>query len=39
MKLKIIDVDVLETMLKEINNLTDIVSTLHQNHSDKEFEE
>ncbi len=39
MKFTIIDVDVFETMLKEINNLTEIVSTLHQNHGDKKFEE
>lgn len=38
MKFTIIDMDVFETILTEINNLTDVVAKLHQDHGDKRLE-
>lgn len=38
MKFTIIDSDVLEAMLSEIDELSGIVTSLHQNYSDKKLE-
>lgn len=39
MRFTIIDVDVFETMLAEINNLTNVVTILHQNYGDRRLRE
>lgn len=38
MKFTIIDSDVLDALLSEINELSEIVTSLHQKYSDKKFE-
>jgi len=38
MKFTIIDMDIFDAMLREINDLTKMVTTLHQNYGDKGLE-